>query len=70
MKDSDDSLKLLFDSLAIIASVLSLTGCKKGLTPYQQSRSLMDTLATVIVYAGDEEGGTDAINAACARIED
>lgn len=70
MKDSDDSLKLVVGSLAIIASVLSLTGCKKELTPYQQTRSLMDTLATIIAYAPDKESGVDAINTTFARMED
>jgi thiamine biosynthesis lipoprotein len=70
MKDSDDSLKLVAGSLAIIASVLSLTSCKKNLKMYEESRSLMGTFATITVYASDEESGIDAINAAFARIED
>jgi thiamine biosynthesis lipoprotein len=70
MKDSDDSLKLVAGSLAIIASVLSLISCKRNLKMYEESRSLMGTFATLTVYAQDKETGREAINAAFARIED
>ena len=70
MKDSDDSLKLVAGSLAIIASMLSLTGCTQKLTMYKDTRSLMGTFATITVYAPDEEIGTGTISAAFTRIED
>jgi len=70
MKDSDDLLKLMAGSLAIIVSVLSLTGCKKDLKLYEETRSLMGTFATLTIYAPDDESGIDAIKAAFTRIDD
>ena len=70
MKYSDDSLKLIAGSLAIIASVIGLTGCTKKLKMHEETRPLMGTFATITVYTADEESGRDAINAAFARIED
>ena len=70
MGKSDNTPELLISSLAIAAAVLGLSGCAKNLGRYEDSRSLMDTFVTVIVFADDEVSANTAINAAFKRIEE
>jgi len=70
MKNSDKTPEMLLGSLAIVASVLGLTGCARRLTEYESSRQVMGTFATISVYDDDEKSSQEAINAAFARISD
>ncbi|MFC1846627.1 FAD:protein FMN transferase [Chloroflexota bacterium] len=70
MKNSKNTSELLVGSLAIIASVIGLTGCTRYLTKYEAARDLMDTFATITVFDTDDESAADAMTAAFNRIEE
>ncbi len=70
MEDSDNTPKMLIGSLAIIASVIGLTGCTLYLTKHESTSSLMDTFVTITVFDTDQESADEAINAAFDRIEE
>lgn len=57
--------------LVLVPLSSSLVACTyKPLTRYKETRPLMGTFATIIVYSSDEEAARGAIDAAFARMEE
>jgi thiamine biosynthesis lipoprotein len=61
---------IIVSVLALLVTTLSVTSCTTALSKFEDTRSMMDTFVTIIVYAPDEEKANAAIAAAFSRMEE